>query len=356
VLMGVLFLGSIGLTQALAVVAGPQETILSALARRLLGSGPAYFLIQTTTLLILTVAANTSFADFPRVAAILAGDGFLPRQLTGLGDRLVFSNGILLLAIATGGLIVLFGGDSHALVPLFAVGAFLAFTLSQTGMVFHWWRDHGPRWQAKMIANGVGAVATGTTLVVVAIGKFTDGAWITVLLIPAMVIGFLQIRAHYRTVSRQLSLRGLPPSLKPFPSMRVVVPISGVHRGMMDAVAYACSISKDVTAAYVELEPGAGERVRKEWECWWPDVSLVILPSPYRSVVRPLLDYLDQTDREHNDGQLAAVVLPEFVPARWWQNIFHNQTAQLLKGALLYRRRQFGFQRVIIDVPYHLKQ
>ena len=170
-----------------------------------------------------------------------------------------------------------------------------------------------------------------------------------------MVIGFLQIRAHYRTVSRQLSLRGLPPSLKPYPPLRVVVPISGVHRGMMDAVAYACSISKDVTAVYVELEPGAGERVRKEWECWWPDVSLVVLPSPYRSIIKPFLDFLDQTDREHNDGQLAAVVLPEFVPARWWQNIFHNQTAQLLKSALIYRRRQSGFQRVIIDVPFHLK-
>ena len=356
VLMGVLFVGSIGLTQVLAVVAGSQETILSALARRLLGSGPAYMLIQASTMLILAVAANTSFAGFPRLAALLAADRFLPRQLTGLGDRLVFTNGILLLSVATGVLIVVFGGDTHLLIPLFAVGVFLAFTLSQAGMVIHWKRDGGKGWKLKAAVNGVGAVATAVTLLVVGFSKFIEGAWITTVLIPALVIGFLRIRAHYKVVAAQLSLRGLPPSLKPFPPMRVVVPISGVHRGMMDAVAYACSISKDVTAAYVELEPGMGERVRAEWERWWPDVSLVVLPSPYRSIVRPVLDFLDRTDREHNDGQLAAVVLPEFVPARWWQNIFHNQTAQLLKAALLYRRRQLGFQRVIIDVPYHLKQ
>lgn len=355
-LMAVLFVGSIGLTQGFALVAGPQETILSALARRLLGSGPAYMLIQASTMLILAVAANTSFAGFPRLVALLAQDGFLPRQFTGLGDRLVFTNGILLLAFATGLLIVAFGGDSHSLVPLFAVGVFLAFTFSQAGMVVHWGRQGGKGAALKAVLNGLGALATGITVAVIGASKFVEGAWITVLMIPLLVIGFLRIRGHYRTVSTQLSLRGLPPSLKPFPLLRVIVPISGVHRGMVDAVAYACSISKDVTAVYVELEPGAGERVRKEWQCWWPDVSLVVLPSPYRSIVRPILDFLDKTDREHNDGQLAAVVLPEFVPARWWQNLFHNQTAQLLKSALLYRRRQFGFQRVIIDIPYHLKQ
>src|SRR5512136_50689 len=203
-LMGILFLGSIGLTQALAVVAGPEETILSALARRLLGSGPAYVTIQASTMLILAVAANTSFAGFPRLAALLAADGFLPRQLSGLGDRLVFANGILLLAAATGGLIVLFGGDSHALIPLFAVGVFLAFTLSQAGMVVHWWRDRGRGWGLKAAINGVGAVATAVTLLVVGISKFAEGAWLTVLFLPALVIFFSRIRAHYREVGRQL--------------------------------------------------------------------------------------------------------------------------------------------------------
>jgi amino acid transporter len=356
VLMALLFGGSIGLTQYLAVVAGPQETILSALARRLLGSGPAYLLLQASTMLILAVAANTSFAGFPRLAAILATDGFLPHFLTGLGDRLVFANGIALLAAATGALIVVFGGDTHALVPLFAVGAFLAFTLSQAGMVVHWRRERGRGWRLKAVVNGLGALATGMALIIIGASKFVEGAWVTILLIPLLVAIFLQIKSHYRQVAGQLSLRGLPPSPKPLPPPRVVVPISGVHRGIVDAIAYARSISKDVTAVYVELEPGSGQRIREKWEQWWPDVPLVVVSSPYRSIVRPLLDFLDETDRQHDDGQLATVVLPEFVPARWWQALLHNQTAWLLKAAMLYRRRHLGYQRAIIDVAYHLRR
>ncbi len=356
VLMGLLFVGSIALTQLLAVVAGSEETILSALARRVLGGGPVYVFVQVATMLILAVAANTSFADFPRVTAILAGEGFLPRQLTGLGDRLVFANGITLLSAATAVLIVVFGGDTHALVPLFAVGAFLAFTLSQAGMIVHWRRQRGPRWQLKSMINGLGALATGAALIVIGISKFAEGAWITVFVIPLMVTIFYRIRGHYRNVGQQLSLRGLPPSIRPFPAQRVVVPISGVHRGMIDAVDFARSISRDVTAVYIELDPNGSARIRELWKRWWPDVPLVVLPSPYRSLVGPLLDFLDETDREHNDGQQAAVVLPEFLPAKWWHVLLHNQTSALIKRALLYHRRQFGYQRVIIDVPYHLKR
>ena len=356
VLMGLLFVGSIALTQLLAVVAGSEETILSALARRVLGSGPVYVFVQVATMLILAVAANTSFADFPRVTAILAGAGFLPRQLTGLGDRLVFANGITLLSAATAALIVVFAGDTHALVPLFAVGAFLAFTLSQAGMVVHWRRERGPRWRLKSTINGLGALATGAALIVIGVSKFAEGAWITVVVMPLMVILFYRIRAHYRNVAEQLSLRGLPPSIKPFPAQRVVVPISGVHRGMIDAMDFARSISRDVTAVYIELDPNGSARIRELWNRWWPDVPLVVLPSPYRSLVGPLLDFLDETDRQHNDGQQAAVVLPEFIPAKWWHILLHNQTSALIKRALLYHRRQFGYQRVIIDVPYHLKR
>ncbi|MCJ7585343.1 MAG: APC family permease [Anaerolineales bacterium] len=356
VLMGILFMGSVGLTQYLAVVAGSQETILSALARRLLGSGPAYLLIQSCTMLILVVAANTSFAGFPRLAAILAGDGFLPRQLTGLGDRLVFTNGILILAVAGGALIFAFNGDTHALIPLFAIGAFLAFTLSQAGMVVHWWRERGKGWWLKSIVNGVGALATTITVIVVVISKFIEGAWITILVIPIIVAVFLRVRTHYQEVARQLSMDGLPPSLKPVPIPRIVVPISGVHRGIVDAINFARSISDNVTAVYVELEPGAGESVRQKLAEWWPDLNLTIVPSPYRSVIAPLLDFLEETDRLHNDGQLAALVLPEFIPAKWWQTLLHNQTAWLIKAALLYRRRFSDFPRVIIDIPYHLRR
>ena len=356
ILMAVLFIGSIGLTQFLGVTAAPNETILSALARRLLGNGAAYYVIQFSTMLILAVAANTSFAGFPRLAAILAKDGFLPRQLSGLGDRLVFANGIISLSIATAVLIFLFGGDSHSLVPLFAVGVFLAFTFSQAGMVIHWVRERGRGWFLKSTINGIGALATAVTVGVIGVSKFVEGAWITVVLIPAIVTIFLRVRSHYREVARELSLNGLPPSLKPAPIPRVVIPISGVHRGIVDAVDFARAISSEVTGVYVELESGESDAVRERWKRLFPDIPLVVVQSPYRSIIQPIIDFLDKTDREHNDGQLATVLLPEFVPAKWWQGLLHNQTAWLLKTAMLYRRRNLGFQRVIIDVPYHLRK
>jgi amino acid transporter len=356
VLMGLLFAGSIGLTQFLGVIAGPQETILSALARRLFNNGALYYVIQFATLGILIVAANTSYAGFPRLAAILARDGFLPRQFSSLGDRLAFTNGIILLGFFTAVLIILFGGDTHSLIPLFAIGAFLAFTLSQAGMVVHWWKLRGRQWGLKSFINGIGALATLTTLVVVIISKFMEGAWITILLIPLIVITFLQIEGHYLLVGKELSLKGLPPSLKPVEATRVVIPISGIHRGMVGAVNFARSISQNVTAVYVELEPGAGEKAREEWEAWWPDVPFVVVASPYRSIVGPLLQFLDDTDTQYNDGQLAAVVLPEFIPGKWWQTLLHNQTAWLIKAALLYSRRFQGRERVVIDVPFHLRQ
>jgi amino acid transporter len=354
-LMAVLFIGSIALTQVLNVIAAPQETILSALSRRLLGSGPPYVLIQISTTLILSVAANTSFAGFPRLAAVLSQDGFLPRQLTGLGDRLVFANGILLLSLATGALIVVFNGDTHALVPLFAVGVFLAYSLSQIGMVIHWLNGRGNGWRSKALLNGVGGLITTLTLLVVGLTKFVDGAWLSLLLIAILVAAFLKIRSYYREVAQQLSKQGLPSSLTPSPRPRVVVPIAGLHRGTISALNFARSISDDVTAVYVELEPGSGQGIQDQWEKWCPDIGLAIVPSPYRSIVGPFLDFLDRTDQERHDGQLATVVLPDFIPASWWQGLLHNHTAWLIKVALLYRRRHRGFQPVIIDVPYHLR-
>jgi hypothetical protein len=356
ILMAMLFLGSIGLTQYLGITAGPDETILSGLAHRILGQGAAYFVIQAATMLILVVAANTSFAGYPRLASVLAKDGFLPRQLTGLGDRLVYANGILLLSFAAGLLIVLFGGDTHALVPLFAVGVFLAFTLSQAGMVVHWWRERGQRWGLKALVNGLGALATGTTVVVIGVSKFLEGAWITIGLVPLLVIVFMRIRDHYVGVAHELSMGGSPPSLQPMPSPRLIIPISGVHRGVVQAVSFARSITDNVKAVYIEVNPGAGQVIMEKWRRWWPDLPLAIVPSPYRSIIGPLLDFLDEEDRQQHDGQLAAIVLPEIVPARWWHGILHNQTAWLLKAAFLYRRRQLGHTRVIIDVPFHLRE
>jgi hypothetical protein len=307
-------------------------------------------------MLVLTVAANTSFAGFPRLASLLAKDKFLPRQFTGLGDRLVLENGITFLALITGILIVLFGGDTHALIPLFAVGAFMAFTLSQAGMVLHWWKERGRNWQIKALLNGVGTIVTGTATLIVGISKFGEGAWLTIVMIPALVILFMRIHDHYRAVAKQLSMELEEDLNKASLLPRVVVPISGVHRGIVDAVEFAKSISRDVTAIYIELEPGSGEAIRPKWNQRWPDIPLSILPSPYRTIVGPLLDYLDQIDRDHADGQLAAIVLPEFVPRKWWHAFLHNQTAWMIKAALLYRRRHLGYQRIIIDIPFHLQR
>ncbi len=273
-----------------------------------------------------------------------------------LGDRLVFANGIISLAVATGVLIAVFGGDSHSLIPLFAVGVFLAFTLSQAGMVIHWRRERGRGWQFKSIANGLGALATCVTLFVVGYSKFREGAWLTIVLIPAIVLIFNKINSHYQEVAKELSLHGLPPSLKAVSASRVVIPISGVHRGIVDAVDFARGMTSNVTAVYVELEPGEGDDIRKRWTDLWPDVPLVVVSSPYRSTIQPILDFLDETDFQHNDGQQAAVIVPEFIPAKWWQSFMHNQTAWLLKAALLYHRRIGGFPRVIIDVPYYLRK
>lgn len=356
-LMGVLFVGTIGLTEYLAVVAGPQETILSALARRLFGSGALYLLVQFATLLVLVVAANTSFTGFPRVVSLMAREGFLPRQLRALGDRLVFSNGILLLSGLAALLIVVFGGDSHALIPLFAVGAFLAFTLSQAGMVVHWRREGGRGWAARAALNGIGALATGVALLVIAASKFIHGAWIVILLIPALLLLFRAIRRHYAEVGRQLRLMDEPSAVGCSRHSRIVLPVAGVHRGVIEALNYACSIADDVTAVYVELEPGTAEAMRQRWSDHGLDrlARLVAVPSPYRSLIGPFLDCVDQLDAESPDGYPVTVLVPEFVPARWWHFLLHNQSALPLKWALLYRRHRHGKSRAVIDVPFYLE-
>jgi len=358
VLMGILFIGTAGLTQYFAVVAGPDETILSALTRHVWGTGVLYLLVQASTLLVLMVAANTSFVDFPRVASIVARDGYLPRQLMFLGDRLVFSNGILVLSGVAGLLVVAFQGDSHRLIPLFAIGAFLAFTLSQAGMVFHWRREHGRRWSVKAALNGIGMVTTAATVVIISISKFVDGAWIVILLIPLVVWGFNQIHRHYALVAAELSLRGVPPPLRPLPPPRIVLPLSSLHRGVIEALRYARSISDNVTAVYVEIEPGSSDKLAKQWREWGLDqsVRLEIVPSPYRSVLGPFLDFLERTDSEHNDGRTATVLLPEFVPAHWWASLLHNQTALAIKIALLYQRHALDRSRAVIDVPFYLRE
>ena len=344
----VMFVGITLLADAYHVAPSEQETVVSQVARGVFGGrGLPYYLVQAATMLILVLAANTAYADFPRLASILARDRYLPRQLMNQGDRLAFSNGIVGLSVFAAILIVLYGGDTHSLIPLYMIGVFVSFTLSQAGMVAHWRRLRGPGWKASSIINGFGAVVTGLVLIVVAVTKAHEGAWIILLLIPLHVLFFRVTKRHYETVAAQLSLNGWTNSVRRRQNT-VLVPISGVHRAVMQALEYAQTLSSDVRAVYVNGNPAITQRLREDWHRWGQAVPLVVLQSPYRSILQPLLKYIECVDAEHPDDFLT-VVLPEFVPARWWHQLFHNQRALLIKGALLFKPNV-----VVTSVPFHL--
>jgi hypothetical protein len=266
---------------------------------------------------------------------------------------LVFANGILLLGAAAILLIVIFRADTHSLIPLYMIGVFVTFTLSQTGMVRRWVTQRPPAWKVRMPISAVGAVVTGVVTVVVAVAKFAEGAWISLALMPVLVLLMQAIHRHYEDLKQQLSLERakLP---RPFKAHKVIVPVNNVHRGILEALRYAKAVSDDVTAVYVEIEPGAREEIERKWERWVPDIPLVVLPSPYRSVVGPILLYLDQVQREAGPDTALTVVLPEFVPRKWWHHLLHNQTALMLKFALLFRQRRLRRYKVLADVPYYL--
>jgi amino acid transporter len=347
VVLVALFLGVTFLARHYHVIPRPEETVVSQLARQIFGGGLLYFEIQAVTMLILILAANTSFADFPRLAYFLARDGFLPRQFASRGDRLVFSNGILILAGAAAALIVLFQGDTHALIPLYAVGVFISFTLSQSSMVRRWLTRQEEGWWWRWWVNAVGATTTGLVMVVIAVTKFTHGAWLVVVLIPLLIAMFLAIRRHYDSVADQLSLDGYagPPPIE----HTVLVLVGDLHRGVIEALQYARTLSATVKAVYVELDPERTHRLEEKWWKWGLGIPLVVLTSPYRSLRAPLLDYIDHLLRQ-SEHHVVTIVIPEFIAARWWQHLLHNQTALLIKGALLFRKRV-----VVVDVPFHLK-
>lgn len=348
-ILGVFFLGITAIAHRLGVTPSETETVISLMARQIFGTGPMYYLMQLSTALILFLAANTSFADFPRVCSLLAKDRFMPRQFASLGDRLVFSNGILILGVVSAGLLILFQGTTHYLIPLYAVGVFLSFTLSQTGMVVHHWKLREPHWGLGMLINGVGAIVTGIVLLVITGTKFSHGAWIVVVLIPMLSLWFRSTREHYRKVAAQLALSEDVELGSPI-KHTVVLPISGIHKGTLDAIKYARSISKDVRVVYVELDSAATDRLRTAWKKLNTGLELIGLSSPYRSVVQPILDYVKRVDKETHDD-MVTVVIPEFVTARWWHSIYHNQTAWMIRTALLFEKG-----KVVTSVRYHLNR
>jgi amino acid transporter len=363
VVLGAMFLGMSYLAHIYQVIPDTteQQTVLSMLGRQIFGPSTIgnilyYCVISLITPAILLLAANTSFADFPRLCYFLSRDGFLPRQLSILGDRLVYSNGIILLSLCAALLIILFKGSTSAIIPLYAVGVFTSFTLSQMGMVRHWLRERHQGWQSSALMNGLGAIATLVVLVVVAWTKFAIGAWMVVIAIPIVVSLFVAIKHHYNYVAKRLSLDTIPPRsypprpLSPCPNHPAIVLVGQLHRGTFEALEYARSIADEVVAVCVDIgiSPTEREKLQARWQALESDIELVILHSPYRSVVQPIVDFVSQYEAAHI-GVLSTIIIPEFVPRHWWENFLHNQTTFYLKVALRAKR-----SRVVTTVRYFL--
>ena len=324
------------------------ETVISQIARQVLGGqNGAYYFVQFATMAILVLAANTAYSDFPRLAYFMARDKYLPTQFTFRGDRLAYSFGIVTLGILSGSVLALFGGETERLIPLYAVGVFTSFTLSQLGMVMRWHRTQEPGWQVSRFLNGLGATATGIVAIVVAITKFTHGAWVVMVLIPVLVFGFQRIHKHYITAASALAAT-TPVNVAAIQHV-MVVPISSINIISQQTLAYARSITPNVTAVHVTDDEAHIEAFRREWEERSPDVSLIIIDSPYRSLVGPLVHYIEELRTQYPDV-VVTVVLPEYVPSHWWEQILHNQTALRIKAALLFKP---GI--VVTSVPYHLE-
>lgn len=367
VILGILFLGITFLLGPIGAIPSEEETVISQLARTVFGErGILYLCAMAGTTIILILATNTAFADFPRLSALQAADGFLPRQLTYRGSRLVFSRGIVSLAVIASLLVIIFGASVTGLIPLWAIGVFLSFTLSQIGMAHRWWKvghlapgqavkergstlQHESGWKLKMVVNGFGAICTAVVTIVFASTKFREGGWITVVVIPLLVTAFFAVHRHYRNLANDLSLESYR-DVRHRARHRVILPISGVHRGTLEALDYARLLSDDITAVYVSVDHAIADELRRKWEFWGGGVRLVILDSPYRMLIEPLLRYIEEIIAQRQYNETITIIVPQFVPRHWWTNLLHAQTATWLRLALLFKP---GI--VITDVPYQVE-
>lgn len=345
-ILAVFFLGTSLLARHYMVMPTMTDTVLSQLANHIFGRGVLYYIFQYSTFAILVLAANTAFADFPRLSGILATDGYMPRQFAARGDRLAFSNGIIALGVIAGIILAVFNGQTHALVPLYAVGVFVCFTLSQAGMVIHWRRTKGPGWKWKSALNGFGAIATGIVSILQVVTKFIEGAWIVVLIIPVIILLLRKIHQHYTQFENEIRFRGQSP-ITPL-HHTVVVPVNGITKASAGALVYATSISDEVVAVYVEVDKRVTAAMEANWEEWDIGVPLVVIPSPYRSVLRPLVEYVENL-RMVTLGELVTVVVPEIVPKKWWEHLLHNKTAFYIRTAFLFKPNV-----VVTTVPFLL--
>lgn len=345
-ILATFFIGTSILARHYAVMPTANETVLSQLGHHIFGDGWAYFALQYATFAVLVLAANTAFADFPRLGSILASDRYMPRQLAARGDRLAFSNGIIILAVIAMLLVWLFHGDTSALIPLYAIGVFVCFTLSQAGMVQHWRTTREDGWQRRALLNGLGAAATAVVAIVQVATKFTHGAWVVVLLIPLIILLLRAIHTHYEHFAEAIRFTGQSPIMPLHHT--VLVPVNGITKATAGALVYATTISDDVRAIYIEVEPTATPAMRADWERWDIGVELTVLKSPYRSVIRPLVRYVNRL-RMTSPGELVSIVVPEIVPHRWWEHLLHNKTALYIRTAFLFKPNV-----VVIAVPYHV--
>jgi amino acid transporter len=349
-ILGVLFFGISVLAHHLQPYPSHAETVISQMGRAVFGGGPIYVVLQFSTVAILTLAANTAYADFPRLSSIISRDHYLPRQLASQGDRLVFSNGILILAVLASLLLIAFGGLTNALIPLYAVGVFTSFTLSQLGMVVHHRRLREKNWRRGMVINAVGAFATFIVLLIVASTKFSKGAWVPIAVVPAIIAMFLGIKRHYERISKALAVS--PDQARPeHINHTVVVLVGRIHRGVLKALSYARSLRpQHLVAVYVSFDDEDRKEMERQWRDFNIQVPLEIVPSPYRDIVQPVEHYINELDSRWTNDTVT-VVIPEFVVNHWYEQILHNQTALLLKGKLLFREGT-----VVTSVPYHLNQ
>ncbi len=366
-ILGSFLIGIAILSHAVGVLPSDEETIFSQMSRTIFeGRGFLYTLMISATSIILIMAANTAFADFPRLGALHAGDGFLPRQLTYRGSRLVYSRGIMALALISSALIVIFEASVTRLIPLYAIGVFLSFTLSQTGMARRWWKSghlkpgievkepgsilkYENGWQFKMVLNGFGAVCTLVVMVVFAITKFADGAWVVVILTPLLVMGFYSIHHHYKNLAKQLSLDHFTGTSR-IKRNRVMLLLGGVHQGSLVGLRFARTLSNDITAVHISIDPLEAERIRNKWETWGDGIRLVILNSPYRLLIEPLVEYLEHLEGVVGPNEVITIVVPQFISAAGWSNLLHTRTAETLREVLLNRPNI-----IIVEVPYHVK-
>jgi amino acid transporter len=351
VLLGTMFLGITILAAGFGVTPLEHKTVISQIGHHVFGNSVLFYIFQIITMLILVLAANTSFAGFPQLTSIIANDRFLPRSLAARGDRLVFSNGIILLSILAIILIVVFHGETHSLIPLYAVGVFLSFTIGQSGMIKKIWKEKETRNIATLATIITGTIVTGLVTVITVAAKFTQGAWLVIIAIPLLVVMFYKIRDHYEKLGEQLKLdeqawRNREKIVKP----KVIIPISGVSKVVAQSVQYARSISNDITAISIIFHEEEEQKLREKWEKFYPDIELKVIYSPYRTILSPLLDYINDVEKE-TKGSPITILMPQFIVKKWWHTLLHNQTAIILRFFLIIKK-----DIVIATLPYHLKE